>query len=92
MRILFAIGNRNAEDYLQGILDDRNKERILNEEEPKNYEFVGYDKDTSAFFENTDIRTIFNAKTIKYNYKFVLDDGKTIVLEKKEGIFLMIPS
>ena len=35
------------------------------------YEFIGWDKETKAFFENTEIRPMFKAKPIKYNYKFV---------------------
>ncbi len=46
------------------------------------YEFVGWDKETKAFFENSEIRPVFKAKPIKFTYKFILDDG-TIVLEKK---------
>lgn len=47
------------------------------------YEFVGWDKETKAFFENTEIHPVFKAKPIKYSYKFVMDDGKTIIKEKK---------
>ncbi len=42
MRILFAIGVRDAETYLESILNDRDKEREKNGEQKKNYEFVGY--------------------------------------------------
>ena len=47
------------------------------------YEFIGWDKDTKAFFANTEIRPIFKANPIKYTYKFVMDDEKTVILEKK---------
>ncbi len=46
------------------------------------YEFIGWDKETKAFFENTEIRPLFKAKPIKFSYKFVMDDGKTVVFEK----------
>lgn len=46
------------------------------------YEFIGWDKETKAFFENTEIRPVFKAKPIKFNYKFILDDGKTVIFEK----------
>lgn len=42
MRILFAIGNRNAEEYIQNLLLEKNNEREQKEEPTKNYEFVGY--------------------------------------------------
>lgn len=42
MRILFAIGNRDAEDYLADILKKKDIEREKNGEPKKNYEFVGY--------------------------------------------------
>lgn len=42
MRILFAIGNRNAEEFLQNILEKRNEKRRQQDEPLKNYEFVGY--------------------------------------------------
>lgn len=41
MRILFAIGNRNAEEYLEKLLKKRNEDRALNDEPKKIYEFVG---------------------------------------------------
>lgn len=46
------------------------------------YEFIGWDKETNAFFENTEIHPLFKAKPKKYNYKFVMDDEKTIVFER----------
>jgi len=57
------------------------------------YEFVGWDKETKAFFENSEIRPVFKAKPIKFTYKFVLDDG-TVVLEKKAicGTPINVPS
>ena len=42
MRILFAIGNRQAEEYLQSLLEKKNNERREKGEPLKNYEFVGY--------------------------------------------------
>lgn len=42
MRILFAIGNRSAEEYIQNLLLEKNNEREQKEEPTKNYEFVGY--------------------------------------------------
>lgn len=51
------------------------KKEPLNEFE---YEFIGWDKDTKAIYENTEIRPIFKAKPIKYTYKFILDDGSVI--------------
>ncbi len=47
------------------------------------YQFVGWDKDTKAFFANADVHPVFKAKPIKYSYKFVLDDKETVVFEKK---------
>lgn len=58
------------------------KKEPLNEFE---YEFVGWDKDTKAIYQNTEIRPVFKAKPIKYNYKFVLEDGS--VIAEKTAIF-----
>lgn len=58
------------------------------------YEFIGWDKETKAFFENTEIRPVFKAKPIKFNYKFVLDDGKTEIYNKTSisGTPITVPS
>ena len=42
MRILFAIGNRAAEEYIEKILKEKNDKRIDNDENPVKYDFVGY--------------------------------------------------
>lgn len=61
----------------------RHKKIIKEASKEFEYEFIGWDKDTKAFYENTEIRPVFKANPIKYSYKFVMDDGKTVVLEKK---------
>ena len=72
------------------------RHKIIKKESSKefDYEFIGWDKETKAFFENTEIRPMFKANPIKYNYKFVLDDGETVVLEKTSisGIPIICPS
>ncbi len=42
MRIVFAIGNRAAEEYLSDLLIKRDEERFKNGEPKVGYEFVGY--------------------------------------------------
>ncbi len=43
------------------------------------YEFVGWDKDTTAFFKNENVYAVYNAIPKKYEYKFFDDDGETIL-------------
>lgn len=43
------------------------------------YEFVGWDKDTSAFYGNGNVYAVYNAIPKKYDYKFLEEDGETIV-------------
>lgn len=43
------------------------------------YEFVGWDKDTLSFYENTNVYPIFKALPKKYNYTFYGADGKSIL-------------
>lgn len=45
------------------------------------YEFVGWDKKLDAFYDNTKIYAVYNAQPKKYTYKFVEEDGKTVVSE-----------
>lgn len=45
------------------------------------YEFVGWDKDTMSFYENTNVYAVFKAIPKKYSYKFLDDDGKTVISE-----------
>ncbi len=45
------------------------------------YEFVGWDKDTMSFYEDTNVYAVFKAVPKKYSYKFLDDDGKTIISE-----------
>ena len=43
------------------------------------YEFVGWDKDTNAFYKNENVYAVYNAIPKKYTYKFVQEDGESIV-------------
>ena len=43
------------------------------------YEFVGWDKDITAFYKNENVYAVFNAIPKKYSYKFVDEDGQTII-------------
>jgi len=43
------------------------------------YEFVGWDKDTTAFYKNENVYAVYNAIPKKYTYKFVEEDGETII-------------
>ncbi|MBE5756005.1 MAG: hypothetical protein E7341_04975 [Clostridiales bacterium] len=43
------------------------------------YEFVGWDKNTDAFYKNENVYAVYNAVPKKYKYEFVEDDGKTVV-------------
>lgn len=43
------------------------------------YEFVGWDKDISAFYGNTNVCAIYKAIPKKYSYTFFEEDGKTVV-------------
>lgn len=45
------------------------------------YEFVGWDKDTEAFYKDEKIYAVYNAIPKKFNYKFIEDDGVTVVSE-----------
>ena len=44
------------------------------------YKFVGWDKDTSAFYKNENVYAVYQALPKKFEYKFILDDG-TVVSE-----------
>lgn len=43
------------------------------------YEFVGWDKDLSAFYGNENVYAVYNAIPKKYTYMFLEEDGETIV-------------
>lgn len=43
------------------------------------YEFVGWDKDTSAFYGNENVYAVYNAIPKKYVYTFFEEDGETII-------------
>ena len=43
------------------------------------YEFVGWDKKLTAFYKDEKVYAVYNAIPKKYNYKFLEDDGETIV-------------
>lgn len=43
------------------------------------YEFVGWDKDTKAFYKNENIYAVYKAIPKKFNYTFFDYDGKTVV-------------
>lgn len=43
------------------------------------YEFVGWDKDISAFYKNENVYAVYNAIPKKYSYKFVEDDGTSVI-------------
>lgn len=43
------------------------------------YEFVGWDKETTAFYKNENVYAVYNAIPKKYTYKFVEEDGETII-------------
>lgn len=45
------------------------------------YEFVGWDKSTEAFYNDEKIYAVYNAIPKKFTYKFLEDDGETIVSE-----------
>jgi len=52
-----------------------------NETKEFTYEFVGWDKDTDAFYKDEKIYAVYNAIPKKFNYKFIEDDGVTVVSE-----------
>ncbi len=43
------------------------------------YEFVGWDKDITAFYGNTNVCAVYKAIPKKYTYTFFDEDGKTVV-------------
>ncbi len=43
------------------------------------YEFVGWDKDITAFYKNENVYAVYHAIPKKYTYKFVEEDGETII-------------
>ena len=43
------------------------------------YKFVGWDKDTTAFYKNENVYAVYNAIPKKYTYKFVEEDGESVV-------------
>ncbi len=45
------------------------------------YEFVGWDKDTDAFYKDEKLYAVYNAIPKKFTYKFIEDDGETVVSE-----------
>lgn len=45
------------------------------------YEFVGWDKNLDAFYNDEKIYAVYNAIPKKYTYRFLEEDGKTVVSE-----------
>lgn len=43
------------------------------------YEFVGWDKDTTAFYGNENVYAVYNAIPKKYTYVFFEEDGETVI-------------
>ncbi len=43
------------------------------------YKFVGWDKDINAFYKNENIYAVYNAVPKKYTYKFLDEDGETVL-------------
>ena len=73
------LGSFNVE-YGSGInLDDLKPHK--NETKEFTYEFVGWDKETSAFYKDENVYAVYNAVPKKYTYTFFEEDGKTIVSE-----------
>lgn len=67
-------------DYGSGInLDDIVPHK--NDTKEFTYEFVGWDKKLTAFYKDEKVYAVYNAIPKKYNYKFLEDDGETIVSE-----------
>lgn len=52
-----------------------------NETKEFTYEFVGWDKDTDAFYKDEKVYAVYNAIPKKFNYKFIEEDGVTVVSE-----------
>ena len=52
-----------------------------NETKEFTYEFVGWDKDTDAFYKDEKVYAVYNALPKKFNYKFIEEDGVTVVSE-----------
>lgn len=52
-----------------------------NETKEFTYEFVGWDKNTDAFYADEKVYAVYNAIPKKYTYTFYEEDGKTIVSE-----------
>ena len=52
-----------------------------NETKEFTYEFVGWDKDTDAFYTDETIYAVYNAIPKKFTYKFIEEDGVTVVSE-----------
>ena len=45
------------------------------------YEFVGWDKNIDAFYNDEKLYAVYNAIPKKFNYKFLEEDGRTVVSE-----------
>jgi len=43
------------------------------------YEFIGWDKNTDAFYKNENVYAVYNAVPKKYKYEFVEENGQTVV-------------
>ena len=43
------------------------------------YEFIGWDKDTTAFYGNENVYAVYKAIPKKYDYRFLEEDGETII-------------
>ena len=52
-----------------------------NETKEFTYEFVGWDKDTDAFYKDENVYAVYNAVPKKYTYTFYEENGKTVVSE-----------
>ena len=58
------------------------------------YEFVGWDKSNRNITRNKNIYAVYRAIPIKYNYKFLMDNGKTVVSSRSAiyGSKIILPT
>lgn len=54
---------------------------IKNDTKEFTYEFVGWDKETDAFYSDEKIYPVYNAIPKRFTYKFLEEDGVTVVSE-----------
>ncbi len=58
-----------------------------------NFEFIGWDKASTNITKNTNIYAVYRAIPIRYNYKFVMDNEKTVVSSRDAiyGSAIIVP-